>query len=138
MTAYATLFAIAFAAASFLPFYSEVYLAALVAADYDPYALWLVATAGNTLGAFLNYLLARYALRFRDRRWFPIKQNQLQSAQRWYDRFGKWSLLLAWAPIGGDALTFIAGLMKLNIGLFFLLVGVGKGARYALLIWTLA
>ena len=136
MTAYLTLFGIAFAAASFLPFYSELYLAALLSQDYNPLSLWLYATAGNTLGALVNYGLAHYALHFQDRRWFPVKPHQLESSQRWFNRFGKWSLLMAWAPVGGDALTFIAGLMRVNIGLFLLLVGIGKGARYAVFIWT--
>ena len=40
-----------------LPAYSEVMLAGLLVAGYDPWALWCWATAGNTLGACLNWVL---------------------------------------------------------------------------------
>ena len=31
---------------------------------------------------------------------------------RWYGKWGRWSLLLSWVPIGGDALTVIAGVLR--------------------------
>lgn len=137
MTDYLVLFAVAFAAASILPFYSEILLASLLLDGLDPLALWTVASAGNTLGALFNYGLARYFLHFQDRRWFPVKPKQLHKAQNWFNRFGQWSLLFAWAPIGGDALTFVGGLMKVPLGRFLALVGIGKAARYAVFIWLL-
>ncbi|MDZ7810630.1 MAG: YqaA family protein [Arhodomonas sp.] len=106
----------------------------LLAAGYDPLALWLWASAGNTLGSAVNWILGRYLLHFRDRRWFPFPERALGPAQRWFQRYGVWSLLLAWAPVGGDALTFIAGLMRVPFWLFFLLTGIGKAARYAILL----
>lgn len=137
MLSFLTLFVVAFLAASLLPFYSEVLLTTLVFEGQDPFALWAWATAGNTLGALLNYFIAVYFLHFQDRRWFPVTPRQLEKSQKWFARFGQWSLLMAWAPIGGDALTFIAGLMRVRISTFLLLVGLGKGARYAALIWFL-
>jgi membrane protein YqaA with SNARE-associated domain len=106
----------------------------LLAAGYDPLALWGWATTGNTLGAALNWLLGRYLLHFQDRRWFPFPPQALQRAQAWFARYGVWSLLLAWAPIGGDALTFIAGVMRIRFSLFLVLTALGKGARYAILL----
>jgi membrane protein YqaA with SNARE-associated domain len=58
----------------------------------------------------------------------------LHRYQRWYQHFGVWSLLLSWLPVGGDALTFIAGIMKVNLGIFVILVGFGKSLRYAVII----
>ena len=86
----------------------------MLAAGYDPLALWVWASAGNTLGSAVNWLLGRYLLHFQDRRWFPFKQDNLGIAQRWFQKYGTWSLLLAWAPVGGDALTFIAGIYGMN------------------------
>ena len=129
--AYLALFTAAFVAATLLPFYSEALLVGLQTAGYDPLALWFWATAGNTLGAAVNWALGRWLLRFQDRRWFPFKPDKLGLAQRWYQRWGLWSLLLAWLPIGGDALTFIAGVMRVRFDLFFALTAIGKGARYA-------
>ncbi|MEE4185616.1 MAG: YqaA family protein [Gammaproteobacteria bacterium] len=138
MTEYLALFGVAFAAATVLPFYSEVAVTGMVLNGSDPWLVWAWATAGNTLGALLNYLLARYLLHYQDRKWFPVSQDQLAGSQRWFNRYGVWSLLLAWAPVGGDALTFVAGIMKVRLATFLLLVALGKGARYAAIIWLVS
>ncbi len=130
ITAYLLLFSSAFLAATILPFYSEVVLFALLREGGDPILLVLIAALGNTLGAVVNWLLGRYLLHFKDRRWFYFRQTQIDRAQRWFQRYGFWSLLLAWAPVGGDALTLIAGIMKVRLWLFLLLVGTGKTLRY--------
>ena len=130
ITSYALLFGSAFLAATILPFYSEVVLYALLREGGDPVALLVVATLGNTLGAVLNWVLGRYLLHFQDRRWFYFSRAQIEKAQRWFQRYGFWSLLLAWMPVGGDALTLIAGVMKVRLWLFVLLVGTGKALRY--------
>ncbi|NIR61245.1 MAG: DedA family protein [Gammaproteobacteria bacterium] len=137
MEAYLALFGVAFLAATVLPAYSEVLLAGLVAAGHDPLALWAWASAGNTLGAALNWLLGRFLLHFQGRSWFPFRPEMLRRSQHWFQRFGVWSLLFAWLPIGGDALTFIAGVMRVPFPLFLILTGIGKGARYAILLGLL-
>jgi len=100
----------------------------------SPLLLWSFATAGNTVGSAVNWALGRYFLHFQSRRWFPFKENSLIKSQLWFNRYGKWSQLFAWLPIGGDALTFIAGVMRVNFWLFLLLCGTGKAARYAVVI----
>ncbi|MGZ5056037.1 MAG: YqaA family protein [Methylobacter sp.] len=134
MMAYLSLFSVSFLAATIIPFYSEVALVGLLAAGYDPFLLWLFASVGNTLGAVVNWVLGRYLLHFEHKRWFPFPSSELHRYQRWYQHFGVWSLLLSWLPVGGDALTFIAGIMKVNLGIFVILVGLGKSLRYALII----
>lgn len=131
---YFIVFISAFGAATLLPFYSEVALVGALASDHSPFYLWLSATIGNTAGAAVNWVMGRYLTHFEGRRWFPFKKENLHRSQHWFQRFGVWSLLMAWLPIGGDALTFIAGFMRVNFWLFLLLVGIGKGARYAFVI----
>jgi membrane protein YqaA with SNARE-associated domain len=134
MTAYLSLFGMSFLAATLIPFYSEVALVGLLAAGYDPLLLWLFASTGNTLGAVVNWVLGHYLLHFEHKRWFPFPASKLHRYQRWYQRFGVWSLLLSWLPVGGDPLTFIAGIMKVNLGIFVILVGLGKSLRYAVIV----
>jgi len=134
MDAYTGLFLSAFLAATLVPAYSEILFAGLVAAGYDPLALWLWASAGNTLGSAVNWGLGRYLLHFQDRRWFPFKEKNLETTQRWFQKFGVWSLLMAWMPIGGDALTFVAGIMRVRFGVFIVLTGMGKATRYGILL----
>lgn len=132
---YLAAFGSAFLAATILPIYSEVVVVALMR---DPainlWALWLAASAGNTLGAVLNWCLGRFLMRWRDSRWFPVTPRALDTAQRWFSRYGVWSLLLAWTPILGDPLTFVAGILRVRLGVFVVLVGLGKAARYAVVI----
>ena len=120
-------FTSAFLAATILPFYSEVVLGVLSRTSGSAlFLLWLFASIGNTLGAMVNWGLGRFCLRWRNHKWFPLKQGQFECAQRWFGRYGIWSLLLAWVPVGGDALTVVAGMMRVNLLLFTLLVGAGK------------
>ena len=41
-------------------------------------------------------------------------------------------------PVGGDALTLIAGIMKVRLWLFLLLVGTGKALRYISVVYVTA
>ncbi len=93
----------------------------------------VVAGVGNVLGAMVNWLLGRGIERFRHSWWFPIGPAALDRAARWYSRWGRWSLLLSWAPFVGDALTVTAGVLHEPLWSFVLLVAVAKIGRYALL-----
>jgi membrane protein YqaA with SNARE-associated domain len=97
--------------------------------------IWLVASLGNTLGAALNWLMGRYLLHYQQRKWFPFNVKQLALGQRWFQQYGVWSLLFAWLPIGGDPLTFIAGMMKVRFSIFFVLTFIGKALRYWVVIY---
>lgn len=132
LAAYAGLFFAALVAATLLPMQSEAMLAALVTTDdYPLVALIAVASIGNTLGAAINWLLGRSIAHFRDRRWFPVEPATLARAESWYRRYGKWSLLLSWAPIVGDPITVVAGVLREPLPVFLLLVGLAKTARFA-------
>jgi len=131
LSGYLGLFLAAFGAASLLPLQSEAALVGLLLAKaYPTWALLAVATAGNVLGSLLNWLLGRYLEHWRHRRWFPVSDSQLEWAQRWYRRYGHWSLLLSWLPIIGDPLTVVAGVMRESPWSFLLMVTLAKGGRY--------
>ena len=130
---YWLLFLGAFGAATILPFSSEIAFIGLIEQGYAPFWVWLVATAGNSLGAVVNWILGRFLTRFESKRWFPFKPDSLHRGQAWFQKYGVWSLLLAWLPVIGDALTFVAGVMKVRFEVFFILTAIGKGARYMVL-----
>lgn len=139
ITAYAGLFAAAFLAATIFPAQSEAVLAGLIlTGDYPVAMLLAVASLGNVLGAVVNWFLGRGIERFKDRRWFPAKPNTLARAQTWYQRYGKWSLLLSWVPIIGDPLTVVAGVMREPFPVFLALVTIAKVGRYLVLAVALA
>lgn len=125
------LFSLAFVAATILPAQSEAALvAALVAGQWPSLLLVAVASAGNVLGAVVNWALGRGIARFRHRKWFPVGDKALERATGWYHRWGRWSLLLSWAPLVGDALTVAAGVLREPLPSFLLLVTIAKTGRY--------
>lgn len=125
------LFSLAFVAATILPAQSEAALvAALVAGQWPPLLLVAVASAGNVLGAVVNWALGRGIARFRHRKWFPVSDKALERATGWYHRWGRWSLLLSWAPLVGDALTVAAGVLREPLPSFLFLVTIAKAGRY--------
>jgi membrane protein YqaA with SNARE-associated domain len=130
---YAGLFLSAFLAATILPMQSEAVLVGLLLTKHSPVALVAIASVGNVLGSIVNWMLGRGIERFRDRSWFPIDQHSFDRAQAWYQKYGKWSLLLSWAPIIGDPLTLMAGVLRERLSIFVLLVSIAKTARYVAL-----
>lgn len=134
LAVYAGLFLAAFAAATILPMQSEAAVITLALAGYPAATLVLVASVGNVLGSVINWALGRGVERFRHESWFPLRDRDLERAQRWYRRFGSWSLLLSWVPIVGDPLTVVAGVMREPLPRFLVLVGIAKAGRYLALV----
>ena len=131
IAALAGLFFAAFGAATLLPGASEAALAAFLLAW--PGWLWTAiaaATLGNVLGSVVNWGLGLYAQAWKHHQLFPVKPEQLERYQRLYARWGPWSLLLSWAPVIGDPLTAIAGIMRTPLKLFLPIVALAKLARY--------
>jgi membrane protein YqaA with SNARE-associated domain len=124
------LFVSAFAASTILPMSSEVVLGALaVSRATDVWMLFVVATAGNTLGAVVNWGIGRYASTWRTRL-RSLEEAKFERACRWFNRWGIWCLLLSWLPVVGDLLTLGAGALRIAFIPFVLLVLLGKAARY--------
>ena len=132
--AYGGLFLTAFAAATIFPMQSEAVLIGLLLSEhYSVFLLIAVASAGNILGAVVNWWLGRGVERFRGRRWFPVSAAGLARAQAWYGRYGRWSLLASWVPFIGDPLTVVAGVLREPLWSFLALVSIAKIGRYVVL-----
>lgn len=93
---------------------------------------WASPQVGNVLGSVVNWRLGRSIERFKKQRWFTVKPQHLASAQRRYQRYGYWSLLLSWLPFIGDSLTLVAGILREPLWRFVLIVALAKGGRYGL------
>ena len=127
---YGGLFIAAFLAATILPAQSEAGLAALILASPASVTLFVaIASLGNVLGSVVNWYFGRGINRFTSKRWFSAN-IKLSRATNWYRRYGRWSLLLSWAPVIGDPLTVVAGVMREPLFRFLLIVGIAKTSRY--------
>ena len=133
-----TLFFICLGAATLLPGGSEAYF--LYRLHVSPnliYTSLLVASIGNTLGSFINYLLGKYLRNFALKKSY-FKQNSIQKATKLFEKYGFISLLLSWTPIIGDPITFVAGILRYNWWKFLIIVFIAKFIRYAVLLYIYA
>ena len=64
-----------------------------------------------------------------------ITSLHVEKSKGYFDRFGSFALLLAWTPIIGDPITFVAGILRYNFLRFLVLVGISKLGRYAFLLY---
>ena len=136
---YLSLFIISFLAATILPFSSELTLAGLVStSNYNNLLLLIVASLGNILGSVVNWILGFYSRNLSTKRWFPFKDKQIEKSSKWFNKFGRWSLLFAWVPIIGDPLTLAAGLLRVKFIEFLILVTIGKVSRYLVIFYLLS
>ena len=128
---YLSLFTVSFLVATIIPFGSEMYFATLLAmGNYNSLLLLIAASIGNILGSVFNWICGYYAAYFLKKKWFPIKQKQIDKASIFFTKYGKWSLLLGWVPFIGDPITFVAGTFRYSFLPFLILVSIGKVGRY--------
>lgn len=135
-------------AATLLPGGSEILLAGmLIEQPESAFWLWLIASLGNSLGAYITMLMgALLALRLRR------KQVQVQETSKKKSRYGlekiftlsskrieqlnqhgAWLLLLSWMPIIGDGFCLAAGYLGWPKRLCLSLIFIGKAGRYGVL-----
>jgi membrane protein YqaA with SNARE-associated domain len=127
----AGLFLAAFTAATILPGASEAALVAVLAAGASPPAAALaVATVGNTLGSTVNWAIGRFLAHLREHPRFPVPKAKFERYLDAHRRWGVWVLLLSWAPVIGDPLTVISGVLRTPLWVFVPVVGLVKLLRY--------
>ena len=131
---YITLFVVAFLSATLLPLGSEGLLLYDISLNYSFVFLWTFSTVGNTLGSMANYWLGLKGESHLESKGY-LSTEKMGKARGIFAKYGGWSLLLSWAPIVGDPLTFIAGVLGYNFKWFTVIVFVAKGLRYAIVIF---
>lgn len=130
------LFLASFLAATVLPFSSEAVLLALASAGAELTGLFVVATAGNTLGGLTNYAIGRWLPQERVLRWFRIDVAQGKRWENLVRKRGAWAALVCWVPVLGDPIAIALGLFRAPFVPSAVLMCLGKAARYAILLWV--
>ncbi len=129
------LFVSAFVSSTLLPGGSELVLVWLAEKTQTaPAVLLAVAAAGNTLGGMTSWGLGRVLVW----RW-PALEPAKPTHQRALARLRRWGspvLLLSWLPVIGDPLCVAAGWLRIPWAWSALLIGVGKTARYAVILYA--
>jgi membrane protein YqaA with SNARE-associated domain len=131
-----TLFSSSFLASTLLPGGSEAVLGFSALEYSTPWlSLWVVATLGNTLGGLTSWLIGWWLMRR-----FPQKglhKPEHHKAQQRIERYGSPILLLSWLPVIGDPLCLAAGWSGIRLLPATLFIAIGKGIRYAALLYLL-
>lgn len=133
---YGGMFLSAFLAGTVLPFSSEVVLLACVALGLDPVWSTLATTSGNVLGGLTCCWIGRLGKMEWIEKYFRVDKKQLDKAARFIHGKGSWMALFSFLPVIGDALLIALGLMKANVWIVTLAMGIGKLARYAIIVMT--
>ncbi|TCS40988.1 YqaA family protein, partial [Reinekea marinisedimentorum] len=84
----------------------------------------------NVLGSLTNYLLGYWASTALVKKWLRMSEAEFIKAEQRFAKYGMFSLCFAWVPVIGDPLTVIAGVLRLRLHWFLLLVTAGKLMRY--------
>ena len=134
---YVGLFLASFLAATILPLSSEIVLSFLLLNGLNPTILVSLATFGNVLGSFLNYAIGLWGGVFLVKKVLKISEDECGKAQQIFKKYGVLSLFFAWLPVIGDPLTVVAGALKINLLIFFILVASGKLIRYIIISYAI-
>jgi membrane protein YqaA with SNARE-associated domain len=128
---YLGLFLASFLAATILPVASEIFLTAMFHYGYEPLACLAVATAGNSMGAWLNYGIGYLG----NPNWLRKLGAKPEKIAQWkvkIQRYGSWMALLCWLPFVGDIIGIGLGFFRVPWLPTFVLITVGKFVRYAI------
>ena len=128
---YTSLFISSFLSSTLLPGHSELTLTTFIfLKKYSIIDLIIFASIGNILGSILNWCMGYYLTNLKNNKWFPINTLRLTRASSWFLKYGKWTLFFSWVPVIGDPLTIIAGVFRVPIYTFILIVSIAKIMRY--------
>ncbi len=125
----------AFLAGSFFPFSSETVMLGLWAAGLEPWPLVIYGTIGNVLGSVFNYCIGRMGRLDWLEKWFHVKKENIEKAERFMAGRGAMMGFFSFLPILGSAITIVLGFTRANIIISLLSITIGKFLRYWLLIF---
>lgn len=126
------LFLGSFAAATVVPFSSDVLFVGILLAGANPFYCFVMATLGNWLGGLTSYGLGWLGKMEWIERWFRVKHDTLEKQRRLVNKWGAFLAILSWVPIVGDVFAIALGFYKVKpVRCCFWLL-VGKMLRYLL------
>lgn len=136
---YLSVFGACFLAATVIPFSSEIlFAAALQQENNNTLLLLLMASLGNTLGGLTGYALGRLGKWHVLAKYFRVKEDKISGYEQQLSKYGYSIALLCWLPFVGDFLAVALGFFRLRFWPCAVLMFVGKGARYAVLVFLIA
>jgi len=125
---------------SVIPIPSEAVLITAGLAGIDPLSIALFGGVGSTIGAWIGYLIGKYGGRplvYRYGKYLLLKESRILSAERWFNRWGNWTVLLSrlipFVPYKVFSIT--AGILRMKWMPFTYFTLLGSIPRCFLLAW---
>jgi membrane protein YqaA with SNARE-associated domain len=109
------------------------FLSALLLNGLSPNTLVIIATLGKVLGSLTNYALGYWASLVVVKKWLRMSEDDFVRAEQCFVKYGMFVLCFAWVPIIGDPLTVMAGVFRVRLRWFLILVTSGKFMRYVVI-----
>ena len=126
------LFLGAFLSATILPFSSELMFLSFLKFSDKPFLGFVFVSMGNCLACLFNYYLG-YFLRIKTMR--KIRKSKLSlKIFLLFKKYSFSSLFLSFLPIIGDPITLVAGVYKVRVLYFILIVFSLRVLRYIIII----
>lgn len=132
---YLGLLAGSFLSALFIPLGADILFVALLAQGFNPWICLTIATVGGWLGGLVIYTIGYAGNTKRIRRWFHIKENQLDKQKARIEKYGSLLALFVWIPVFGDISNVALGFYRTNRTRTFILMFIGRMCRF--LLWTI-
>ncbi|OZV82519.1 DedA family protein [Micromonospora echinospora] len=106
---------------------------------FNVVVVWLAATVGSLLGALALYWLGAGLGEDRLKRWLDrlplVDRDDLERADRWFERHGRWAVLFGrMAPVVRSLVSIPAGANRMPLVEFSLLTTLGSGVWNAIFV----
>ena len=89
---------------------------------YNQYYILMVSLFGAVLASIVNWIIGSFIRKLENTKRFAHRLESLGKAEMFFNKKGKWILLLSTIPLWGALFTTAAGVMRYNFFHFLILV----------------
>ena len=83
--------------------------------NYNPYLIFIISFIASIIGLSINWVFGSFIRKLERLERFASRLESLQIAENFFNRKGKWILLLSAFPLWGALLTTGAGVLRFNL-----------------------
>jgi membrane protein YqaA with SNARE-associated domain len=134
---YFILFFWSFVAATFFPISSEIFLANIIRQNNLILIPVIVATIGNVLGGIVTFYMGWIGGEIALKKTSIKNKNRFDKSQKIIQKYGTYSMILAWTPFIGDIIVLLGGAFKLPVLSSILWMTIGKFLRYLIFAFSI-
>jgi membrane protein YqaA with SNARE-associated domain len=103
--------------------------------NYNNYLILLVSFLASVMGLIVNWIIGLFFRKLENYEKFANRVDVLKKAEKFFATKGKWILLLSAIPFWGALFTTAAGVLRLSLLQFIILVSFSKFIALAIQIF---